>query len=253
MTALQKIVRLKPSLPSFARSLIFRYNQTKEGEKANMNILLLEDDPLLSKILTKHLSKSYTVTTIYDGNSALEILENKKFDLLIFDSNVPGITGLELIKELRSYNDTTPIIMITAYQDTTHLKTAFTHGCNDYIKKPFELDELDMRIENITRTFNIEQNLDIAITNTILFDALNHKITKEGESFSLAKKESEFLNYLAINRNRTISKEELTQNLWSYENMPSDATLRVYIRNLRALIGKKTIETIRGTGYRLVS
>ena len=218
-----------------------------------MNILLLEDDPLLSRILTKHLEQNYNVTPVYSGDSALEIIENEKFDLLILDSNVPGISGLELIKELRSYNDTTPIIMITAYQDTQHLKKAFTHGCNDYIKKPFELDELDMRIVNITRLFNIEQNQSIKVTNDIFFDALNHKITKNGKEFSLAKKESEFLNYLAINQNRTISKEELTQNLWSFENMPSDATLRVYIRNLRALIGKETIETIRGTGYRLVS
>jgi DNA-binding response OmpR family regulator len=218
-----------------------------------MNILLLEDDPLLSKILTKHLNNLYNITPIYDGNTALEILENKKFDLLILDSNVPGISGLELIKELRTYNNTTPIIMITAYQDTIHLKEAFTNGCNDYIKKPFELDELDMRISNISRTFNIEQEQIIKITPTILFDATNHKITKEDKTFSIAKKESEFLNYLAINRSRTISKEELTQNLWSFENMPSDATLRVYIRNLRAVIGKETIETIRGTGYRLVS
>ena len=218
-----------------------------------MKILLLEDDALLSKILTKHLSLEYTVTLVYDGDTALETVETQKFDLLILDSNVPGITGLELIKELREYNDTTPIIMITAYQDTIHLKKAFTHGCNDYIRKPFELDELDMRIENITRTFNIEQNLPIKIAKETFFDAMNHKITKDGKTFSLAKKESELLNYLATNRKRTISKEELTQNLWTYETMPSDATLRVYIRNLRALIGKESIETIRGMGYCLVS
>jgi DNA-binding response OmpR family regulator len=218
-----------------------------------MKILLLEDDALLSKILTKHLSESYDTTAVYDGNSALDILEKKKFDLLILDSNVPGISGLELIKELRSYNDTTPIIMITAYQDTSHLKSAFTHGCNDYIKKPFELDELDMRIENISRTFNIEQNQLINIYNGILFDALNNQIIKNSTKFSIAKKESEFLNYLVKNRNRTISKEELIQNLWSFENMPSDATLRVYIRNLRSLISKEAIITIRGMGYRLVS
>ena len=218
-----------------------------------MHILLLEDDPLLSKILTQHLKQNHSVASVYDGNSALETIEKQKFDLLILDSNVPGISGLELIKELRNYNNTTPIIMITAYQDTLHLKTAFTHGCNDYIKKPFELDELDMRIDNIRRTFNIEQEINISITKDILFDALNHKITREGEIFSLAKKESEFLNYLAINRNRTVSKEELTQNLWSYDHMPSDATLRVYIRNLRVIVGKSTIETIRGMGYRLVS
>lgn len=218
-----------------------------------MKILLLEDDHLLSKILTKHLSLDYDVTPVYDGNTALDTVEEKKFDLLILDSNVPGITGLELIKELRSYNDTTPIIMITAYQDTIHLKKAFTHGCNDYIKKPFELDELDMRIANITRTFNIEQNQHIKISEYVLFDALNNQITKNGRTFSLAKKESELLNYLSTNRTRTVSKEELTQNLWTYETMPSDATLRVYIRNLRALIGKESIETIRGMGYRLVS
>jgi len=218
-----------------------------------MKILLLEDDALLSKILTKHLKENYETTPVYDGNSALDILEKEKFDLLILDSNVPGISGLELIKELRSYNDTTPIIMITAYQDTLHLKSAFTHGCNDYIKKPFELDELDMRIENISRTFNIEQNQLISISKDILFDALNNQIIKNNIDFSIAKKESEFLNYLVKNRNRTISKEELIQNLWSFENMPSDATLRVYIRNLRSLIGKEAIITIRGMGYRLVS
>ena len=218
-----------------------------------MKILLLEDDHLLSKILTKHLSLDYDVTSVYDGDTALETVEEKKFDLLILDSNVPGLTGLELIKELRSYNDTTPIIMITAYQDTIHLKKAFTQGCNDYIKKPFELDELDMRIANITRTFNIEQNQLIEVAPQTLFDALNNQITKNDKIFSLAKKESELLNYLATNRTRTVSKEELTQNLWTYETMPSDATLRVYIRNLRALIGKKSIETIRGMGYRLVS
>ena len=218
-----------------------------------MRILLLEDDALLSKILTKHLKENYKTTPVYDGNSALDILEKEKFDLLILDSNVPGISGLELIKELRSYNDTTPIIMITAYQDTLHLKSAFTHGCNDYIKKPFELDELDMRIENISRTFNIEQNQLISISTDTLFDALNNQIIKNNTNFSIAKKESEFLNYLVKNRNRTISKEELIQNLWSFENMPSDATLRVYIRNLRSLIGKEAIITIRGMGYRLVS
>jgi len=218
-----------------------------------MKILLLEDDALLSKILTKHLKKSYDVTPLYDGDSALEKVETEKFDLLILDSNVPGISGLELIKELRSYNDTTPIIMITAYQDTLHLKNAFTNGCNDYIKKPFELDELDMRIENISRIFNIEQDNIIAISKHILFDATNNQIITDNKSFSIAKKESEFLNYLVTNKNRTVSKEELTQNLWSFENMPSDATLRVYIRNLRALIGKESIKTIRGMGYRLVS
>ena len=218
-----------------------------------MKILLLEDDPLLSTILTKHLSLDYDVTPVYDGDTALETVEDSKFDLLILDSNVPGITGLELIKELRSYNDTTPIIMITAYQDTIHLKKAFTHGCNDYIKKPFELDELDMRIANITRTFNIEQNQLIQVAKDVLFDALNNQLIKNDKIFSLAKKESELLNYLATNRTRTVSKEELTQNLWTYETMPSDATLRVYIRNLRALIGKESIETIRGMGYRLVS
>ena len=218
-----------------------------------MKILLLEDDVLLSKILTKHLSLKYEVTPVYDGDTALKIVETKRFDLLILDSNVPGITGLELIKELREYNNTTPIIMITAYQDTSHLKRAFKHGCNDYIKKPFELDELDMRIENITRTFNIEQNIPIQIGKDTFFDAMNHKIIKNGKTFSLAKKESELLKYLATNKRRTISKEELTQNLWTYETMPSDATLRVYIRNLRALIGKDKIETIRGMGYCLVS
>jgi len=218
-----------------------------------MKILLLEDDPILSKILAKHLGLSYDVNAVHDGNSALEILEEKKFDLLIFDINVPGMSGVDLIQALRDFNDTTPIIIITAYQDTTHLKKAFENGCNDYIRKPFELDELDVRIENLTRTFNIEQHTQVQIDAHTTFDAQAHQIISNEKTVTIAHKESEFLNYLVAHRGRVVSKDELTQNLWSYDNIPSDATLRVYIRNLRALIGKEAIETIRGMGYRLVS
>ena len=125
-------------------------------------------------------------------------------------------------------------------------------------------DQISMNIEEngrLTSTIDMLHNNQFSVTESsfeLITDlayclSSNTKCTvEENKIFSLAKKEAELLNYLATNRTRTISKEELTQNLWTYETMPSDATLRVYIRNLRAVIGKDSIQTIHGMGYRLV-
>ena len=115
-----------------------------------MKILLLEDDPILSDILLCHLNKHMHQTTHFnDGQLACNTLNDQKFDLLILDINVPKLSGIDLLKEIRTYQNNTPAIVITAFQDTAHLKKSFENGCDDYIKKPFDLEELDLRIKNI--------------------------------------------------------------------------------------------------------
>ncbi len=215
-----------------------------------MQILLLEDDPILSDIMQENLELSgFCVTLAMDGDSAIKKISDTKFDLFIFDINVPLASGLEVLKFAREYHYETPTIMITAYQDIQHLKEGFALGCDDYIKKPFEYEELEQRIVNIKKHFNIDNQADVTLAPNLLFNASKQEIIKEGITMHLSQKESEILNYLYTNKKRVISTTELMQNIWVYDDIPSDATLRVYIKNLRHILGKEHIKTIRGIGY----
>jgi len=214
-----------------------------------MKILLMEDDAVLSDILLDFLEESWSVTYAYDSNAVYEKLESSKYDLFIFDINVPGKNGLELLKELREFNDATPAIIITAYTDTEYLKQAFALGASDYIKKPFELDELDARIRNIQKIFHIKSTLSLTISPDITFTPSTKQLLKKGESFTLSSKDSAILSYFISNSKRVISNEELTHNIWDFDSMPSDATIRSHLRTIRELIGKEKISTIRGEGY----
>lgn len=215
-----------------------------------MKILLLEDDPILSDILTHHLKESgFEVVHVEDGESAIDEAYDSKFDLMILDINVPKKSGLEVVRTLRESNNTTPTIIVTAYHDTAHMKNGFESGCDDYIKKPFDLEELDLRIKNIQKRFSIlgEEKVELGLSVDLI--PSKNKLNIEGKEYQISHKECEILLYLSSHKKRVVSSEELMQNLWEYESMPSDATIRVYIKNLRNILGKDRIKTIRGSGY----
>jgi len=213
-----------------------------------MKILLLEDDTALASILVDFLEDDYEVVQTYSMQKAESLSESEKFDLYIFDINVPDGDGISLLKELRSFHDETPTIFITAFHDTKYLKAAFESGANDFIKKPFDLEELAQRIENIKRHFGLDAL--IQVTKETLFDPKTHTITREEHSFHLTKKESDFLHYLYRNRTRVVSSDELLQNIWEFEEMPSDDAVRTVVKNLRKYLGKEHIKNIRGEGYK---
>lgn len=212
-----------------------------------MKILFLEDDPVIADIVVDFLEESWEVTHCYNSKDALDAAESEHFSLYIFDINVPGISGIELLHELRSFNDATPAIIITAYQDTEHLTQGFDAGAHDFIRKPFELDELKARIENIRRLFSIGKR--IAVSDTITFDPTTHQIIQEDKQIHISAKESQLLAYLITNKQRVVSADELLQALWDYDEMPGAETVRTYIKTLRKLIGKEHIRNIRGVGY----
>ncbi len=218
-----------------------------------MKLLLLEDDAVLSDILLDFLREFYDVDYAFDAQEATTLLEQHHYDLLIFDINVPGKTGLELLKELRDFHMTTPAIVITAYHDVSYLKQAFETGAHDYIKKPFDLEELHSRIENSRRLFHIEHSDIFNITDTITYNPQSTLLRNGENTYTLTAKEAAILTYFLTHSHRTISNEELMQNLWSYEEMPSDATIRSHIRTLREMLGKTLIVTVRSIGYRLES
>ncbi len=213
-----------------------------------MKILLLEDDTALANILVDFLEDENEVVQTYSMQKALALGEEQSFDLYIFDINVPDGDGISLLRELREFHDTTPAIFITAFHDTKYLKEAFESGANDFIKKPFDLEELAQRIENIKRHFGLAEK--IALADGIVFDRATHTIQNGQKQFKLTHKESDALAYFYKNRARVVSSEELLQNLWEFDEMPGDDAIRTIVKNLRKSIGKEHIVNIRGEGYK---
>jgi DNA-binding response OmpR family regulator len=217
-----------------------------------LHILLLEDDTLLSEIIEEFLlSLGYKVSIAYDGNRAEELAYSQKFDLFILDVNVPYVNGFEFLKALREVKNETPAIFITSLNDPKDMREAFDSGGDDFIKKPFELSELELRIENVKKHFRLldDENI-IKIDKHITLDLENHLIIKDNKDFKITKKDLEVLVYLTNHSNRVVSLEEIGVNIWSYDLIPSDATIRTYIKNIRKIIGEEMITNLKGAGYR---
>jgi len=215
-----------------------------------MKILLMEDDPVLGEIIHDYLDQFYATDRAYDSAEAQEYIDKGNYDLFIFDINVPGKSGVELIEELRSFNNITPAIIITAYENVEYMKNSFDAGAHDYIKKPFDLEELKLRIEKSKFLFHIEQDTPEILSETVTFYPSKRVIRNNTKTYTLKPKEQEILKYFIAHQYRLISQEELVQNIWEFDAMPSDATLRSYIRKLREMIGAEKITTQRGSGYR---
>jgi len=215
-----------------------------------MKILLLEDDPLLSEIIVEHLEYySYSVTPIYNGVDAENLLFEEKFDLLLLDVNVPLLNGFELLKELRVSGNHTPAIFITSMNTSQDVLEGFELGANDYLKKPFEMIELKARIDNLKRQFKIDDKRTIEIKDGICYEFDRQIVHIDSQTVQLSKKEGEFLAYLLHNRGKVLSAKDIMINVWSYDTAPTSATLRTYIKNIRRLLGEDIVSTIRGVGY----
>ncbi|RUM76260.1 MAG: DNA-binding response regulator [Sulfurovum sp.] len=215
-----------------------------------MKILLMEDDPVLGDIVSTYLREYYEISHVFDSKEAQGCIDEGRYDLFIFDINVPGKSGVELLEEIRSFNDTTPAIIITAYDDTKYLKAAFDAGAHDYIRKPFELEELKLRIEKSRVLFHIEQDAPIVLDEGLIYYPDKLIVSNKDKEMSLCPKEKKILEYFIAHPKRLVSSEELIQNIWEFDSLPSDATLRSYIRKLRQIIGNNKISTQRGVGYR---
>ena len=216
-----------------------------------MKILLLEDDIILNEIIEEHLSDNgFDVITCEDGYEAQDLIYESKFDLLLLDVNVPNINGFELLKSLREQNNNTPAIFITSLNTSKDLEDGFKSGADDYIKKPFEIKELLIRINNIKRIYHIENDNAISLCETISFDINKNIICNGDNEFKLTKKETMILQYLLNHPNQNISMDELITNIWEYDQTPSDATIRTYIKKIRKYIGEEYISNIKGVGYR---
>ncbi len=216
-----------------------------------MKILLLEDDPILSEIIEEFLCEhGYHVALFYDGQEALDALFVDKFDILVLDINVPRLSGFELLKALKEAKIHTPTIFITSLSQINDVKKGFALGAEDYLKKPFELEELLVRIERTKKLHNIEQNEPVKLSNAIVYEPFNNTLFTPSQSFQLRKKEAQLLDFFLSQQNRLLSFEEIIEEVWRYDDVPTHATVRTYIKNLRSYGLEANIENIKGVGYR---
>ncbi|RXJ68691.1 DNA-binding response regulator [Halarcobacter ebronensis] len=217
-----------------------------------MKILLLEDDTLLNEIIEEFLQKlEYTIVTTFDGQEALETIYEQKFDLLILDVNVPSLNGIDLLKELKANSIDIPTIYITSLHTSKDMEDGFKAGADDYIKKPFHLSELNLRINNIKRLRQIEASGIVKLNDKISYDNDKKVVLIDSNEIQLSKTESRVFEYLIKNRNKAISIEEIALNNWVYDEAPTDTTIRTYIKNIRKILGKDSISTTKGIGYKL--
>jgi DNA-binding response OmpR family regulator len=218
-----------------------------------MKILYLEDDYNLSDTIVEFLSdEDFSVTPVYTSQEALESLYNDRFDLLILDVQVPGIDGFELLKELRESDILTPAIFTTSRNTLDDLSNGYQVGADDYLKKPFELQELLFRIKALLkREYNL-QNTTIQIDSTISFDPNSQIVTINKQKFTLNHKENELLKLLISNKNHCVTFEQIFEYVWGFDKEHNEASLRTYIKSLRKIIGKEKIQSLKKQGYKLV-
>ncbi len=215
-------------------------------------ILLLEDDTNLNETICDYLEEEgFDIVATYDGYEAQDKLYESRYDLLLLDVNTPGIDGFEVLKSAREEGVKAPAIYITSLGDVNDLEQGFESGCDDYIRKPFSLKELLIRINTlIKRNFYHEERAFIQIDQTIQYDIKNSALLVEGKPYQLGVKEAKLLKLFLQSSEEVLSHKRIFDVLWSYEEEPSDASLRTYIKNLRKVIGKDRIVSIKKQGYR---
>jgi DNA-binding response OmpR family regulator len=214
-----------------------------------MKILLLEDDVILQEIIEEYLvEKGYKVESFFDGEKALDAIGEDKYDLLLLDVNVPNINGFEILSYLRDIGNTTPTVYITSLAGIEDLKKGFALGADDYLKKPFELEELDARISHIIKLYRLQDEIEF---DRMRFIPKAHQIIIDGKVHEMRQKEAQVLEYFIKNSGKIISSDEIIENVWDDEHIPTHATIRTYIKNLRKLFGdKEYFDNIKGEGYR---
>jgi DNA-binding response OmpR family regulator len=216
-------------------------------------ILVLEDDLQLSDTVKQFLElKGYEVLVAYDGLIAQEIVYEKHIDLMLLDVKVPHLSGFDFLKEVRTQGKEVPAIFITSLNSVEDVEKGFDMGCDDYIRKPFALKELLVRVESLLkRSFGTHSHI-VALDEHLTFDVKELILTSHGKKISLKTKEIKLLALLLQHPNELLAYETIFDTLWEYDEVPSGGSLRTYIKTLRASIGKEKIQTIKNVGYRFV-
>ncbi|MCT7536316.1 response regulator transcription factor [Aliarcobacter butzleri] len=215
-------------------------------------ILVLEDDELFASTLEDFLiEEKFVIDIAKDGEECLSLNYENNYDLYIFDIKVPKISGLELLASLRNSEDNTPTIFLTSYKDKDTLQEAFVKGCDDYLKKPVDLDELLLRIKALLKR-NKKQFELIKLTETLDFNPINKRIYENGMDLNLPTKILDLIELFIENRGDIVTKEMIINRLWAANEDYSEGSIRVYINQIKKLFSDaNVIINIKGIGYKI--
>lgn len=213
-------------------------------------ILIVDDEEQIRNILRMYLVKEgYEVTEAEDGERGMKLFYEKPFDLVILDVMLPKKDGWSILREIKRYTET-PVIMLTARDDSEDEVFGFEMGADDYITKPFNNKVLLARIKSLLRKTNSAVESIIEIGDLTINDT-SHSVSNSKGEIDLAPKEYELLIYLIKNNKIALSREKLLNEVWGYDFFGDDRTIDTHIKNLRKKIGRSAIKTIRGIGYKL--
>lgn len=216
-----------------------------------MKLLLLEDDLDYNQSIKEYLeSLDYEVDAYEDGQDALDAIYENRYHILILDIRVPTLNGYELVKQLRSQGDETPVIYITSLTDINNLSLGYELGCNDYLKKPFSPKELKYRIEQLIKQYYANNQTRIELEAPYSYDIIKQELYKEDELIALTKKESEVVFCLISKENQCVSIEQLRSEVWE-DRYICEADIRVCIKKIRDKTHKEFIINQRGLGYKI--
>ena len=220
------------------------------------NLLLVEDELMLAEILTDTLTdKGFNVRTVYDGLSALEAWRKERADVIVTDVMMPKMDGYSLVKALRREGCTAPILFLTARSATEDVVNGFEVGGNDFLRKPFAIDELIVRVNSLLgRTQSIVPNENVFNIGRFEFYPAESKISSVKGNVSLSAREAQVLLRLCRNMNQTVETESLLRELWGDDSFYNLRSLNVFVSRLRRHLEEdESVESvnIRGVGYKL--
>jgi len=218
-----------------------------------LNRILFVEDDLLFRESTKEFleSEGFAVKEAGSFEEAVEIGFREVFDLYLLDINLGAKNGVELLRELRSFGENKPVLMLTSHKSPKMATECFEGGCDDYIRKPCEPIELVARVKSKLRDSFGQKNNSVNLGNGLIFELDKKRVLDQNGDVDLSQKELELLSLLVRNKNSTVTIENIERELWPAAKEPSYASIRVYINSLKKLLGKDSIVNIKGIGYRL--
>ncbi len=218
-----------------------------------MRILVVEDERDLNRVISKRLeSEGYSVDRCFDGEEALDFIDVGEFDAIIMDIMMPRINGIEVLKQMRSRNNTTPVLLLTARDGIGDRVNGLDAGADDYLIKPFAFEELLARIRVMTRKAS-GNSTNVFSAADLTMDLNSHTVVRGDVNINLSAKEFEILEYLLRNKGIVLSREKIENHVWDFDYSGGTNVVDVYIRYLRKKIDDnfepKLIHTVRGCGY----
>ena len=218
-----------------------------------MRILVVEDERALCETIVRSLRRlAYSVDPCYDGDTAIDLLGSERYDLVLLDLNLPGADGMTVLRTLRQTDRETRVLILSARSEVDDKVEGLDAGANDYLAKPFHLEELEARIRSLTlRQFT--QNDVVLHCGPLSFDTRSRAATAAGQPLALTRKETGILEYLLLHRGRPVSQEELLEHVWDNSVDNFSNSIRVHIsalrKKLRAALGYDPIRNRIGEGY----